>query len=309
MLSFSEEYFRAEEREDFFVSETMKRYWACCMEIVNVIDGICKRHGITYYADWGTLLGAVRHKGFIPWDDDMDIAVKRPDYERLLKILQRELPEGYKLSTPFNSEEHRQFFSGVSNGTEMDLSKAHVEKFYGCPFVAVIDIFPLDYLPRDPKEEELVRSLFVIIWNAVQLIKDEAEPEEIERAVRDVEEYLNVKIDRNKQLRSQLWKLANQLAMSYHEEEGDYLVPWCSYINYGVKFDKHWYDEVSVLPFEEMQLPVPRDYEPVLEAMYGNWRVRVKGTQAHDYPCFKKQLEFLRRKVAELKEQERLLQG
>lgn len=301
MLSFPEEYFKAEEREDFFVSETMKRYWACCMEIVNVIDAACKKHGITYYADWGTLLGAVRHKGFIPWDDDMDIALKRPDFEKLMQVLPDELPPGYKLSTPFTNDEHRQFFCGVSNGVEMDLSKEHLAQFYNCPFVAVIDIFPLDYLPRNAGEADVLRSLFIIIWNAVQKLKQNAPAEEIEQAVRDVEEYLDVTIERNEHMRSQLWALANNLVKSYGEEDGDYLVPWCSYVNHNIKYEKEWYDEVEYLPFEYMQLPVPKEYEKALSSMYKNWRVPRRGGQSHDYPCFKRQLEFLRRKVKELK--------
>ena len=304
MLSFPEEFFRAEEREDFFVSETMKRYWACCMEIVNVIDAACKKYGITYYADWGTLLGAVRHKGFIPWDDDMDIALLRPDFEKLMQVLPGELPEGYRLSTPFTNESHRQFFSGVSNGIEMNVSKEHRDKFYGCPFVATIDIFPIDYLPGDPNEAEVVKSVFIIIWNAVQKIKDEAGQEEIEEAVLEVERFLDVKIERNEFMRSQLWAVANNLAKSYGEEDSDTLVEWCSYINYRIKFDKKWYDGVKYLPFEHWKLPVPDESEKVLTAMYGDWRTPKKGLQSHDYPCFKHQLEFLRRKVQELKSEQ-----
>lgn len=294
MLSFPEEFFEAEERCDFYVSSTMKRYWACCMEIVNQIDIVCKRHNIEYYADWGTMLGAVRHQGFIPWDDDMDIAVKRPDYERLLKYLEEELPEGYKVSSSYNSQEHRQFFAGVSNGKVMDLSKERVNKFYGCPFVAVIDIFPLDYLPRDKETAEVLKNLFVVIWNVVDLIQKEASPEEIEEAVCIVEDFLNIKFERNDYIRSQMWKIANQLVSSYTEEESDTLVQWAAYVNKNQSYDKHWYDEKILLPFENYSLPVPKHYEEILEVMFGDWRTPVKMAAGHDYPCFKKQLQFMR---------------
>lgn len=304
MLSFPEEFFRAEEKEGFYVNEVMKRYWACCLEIVNVIDAICKKHHLTYYADWGTLLGAARHHGFIPWDDDIDLMMKRPDYEKLMKILPKELPKDYVLSNCFIDEDHKEFHCGVSNGREMNLSKEHLATHYGCPFVAIIDIFPLDYLPRDPKEQEVVKNLFIIIWVAADLIKKEAEPEEIEEALRNVEEYCCVTLDRTKPLRSQLWKLATQLVMSYREKEGDYLVEWCSFVNWGYRLEKKWLKKAQLLPFETFMMPVPNGWETILSIMYGDWRVPQQIIAGHDYPAFKKQLKFLRDKVAELKAEE-----
>ena len=56
-------------------------------EMLRVIDGICRRHGLRYWLCSGTLLGAVRHEGYIPWDDDLDIEMMRPDYDRLMEIL------------------------------------------------------------------------------------------------------------------------------------------------------------------------------------------------------------------------------
>lgn len=304
MLQFPEEFYRAEEREDFFISETMKRYWACLLDMLNVIDGICKKHNITYYGAYGSMLGAVRHGGFIPWDDDIDLMLKRPDYERLMKVLPEELPQGWALSNCFIDEKHRQFFAGVSNGTEMNLSKEHLAQYHQCPFVATIDIFPLDYLPRDKDVADMVKNLFVVIWQVVELItKDEPDEEAIELAVQDVEKYCGVTVDRTKPLRSQMWKLANQLVMSYGEEESDYLVQWLSHINRHGKYDlnKEWFDEVVYMPFENLMMPLPAGYEGVLVKGYGDWQKRVPLASGHDYPCFNKQLDFLRRKVAELK--------
>ena len=70
MITFDEKFFEAEVRDDFRISPMMKRCWAAEMEVLCQIDRICKKHGIPYFADWGTLLGAVRHKGIIPWDDE-----------------------------------------------------------------------------------------------------------------------------------------------------------------------------------------------------------------------------------------------
>lgn len=94
-MVFNNAYFEDEVRDGFFVPSEMKRAWAAELEVLSEIDKICKKHNIQYFADWGTLLAAVRHEGFIPWDDDLDITMKREDYHRFMEIAQTELPEGF----------------------------------------------------------------------------------------------------------------------------------------------------------------------------------------------------------------------
>ena len=69
------------------------------LELLEVIDVICRKHQIPYWLSSGTLIGAARHKGFIPWDDDLDIEMLRSDYLRLLKVLPQELPDNLALQT------------------------------------------------------------------------------------------------------------------------------------------------------------------------------------------------------------------
>ena len=76
-MKFDNDFFNTEVREGFEISSMMKRAWAAQMEVFQVVSDICNRNGIRYFADFGTLLGAVRHKGMIPWDDDIDICMMR----------------------------------------------------------------------------------------------------------------------------------------------------------------------------------------------------------------------------------------
>ena len=79
ILKFNDDYFETEKRDGYVVERLTKHAWAAEMEVLAEIDSVCKRHGLRYFAEWGTMLGAVRHKGFIPWDDDLDIAMFRDD--------------------------------------------------------------------------------------------------------------------------------------------------------------------------------------------------------------------------------------
>ncbi|MDE5947376.1 MAG: LicD family protein, partial [Prevotella sp.] len=75
----------------------LRRQQMRMLDILIEVDRICRKHNIRYWLSSGTLIGAVRHKGFIPWDDDLDIEMLLPDYKRLMKVLPEELPENFAL--------------------------------------------------------------------------------------------------------------------------------------------------------------------------------------------------------------------
>ena len=79
-------FFEKEIRCDYLIDERMKKIWAVELEMLQRFDEVCKKHGLTYWAFYGTLLGAVRHQGFVPWDDDIDLAMLRDDYERFQAV-------------------------------------------------------------------------------------------------------------------------------------------------------------------------------------------------------------------------------
>ena len=94
-MLFPDSFFEDEVRDGFYVPALMKRSWAAQIEVLEAVARICKKHHIRWFADRGTLLGAVRHKGFIPWDDDLDICMLRDDYIRFNAVIRRELPKGF----------------------------------------------------------------------------------------------------------------------------------------------------------------------------------------------------------------------
>ena len=94
IMELKENFFEKEVRCGFEVSKMMKRAWAAEIDLLTILLEVCDKYNIQCYADSGTLLGAVRHKGFIPWDDDIDMTVKREEYTDLIKILRNELPKG-----------------------------------------------------------------------------------------------------------------------------------------------------------------------------------------------------------------------
>ena len=112
--------------------------------MLRFVDDICRRENLTYWLSGGTLLGAVRHKGFIPWDDDVDVMMPRPDYERFLEAAQRYSGGGYEIVHPRFTREYAMPWARVRDlGTQVDLT--HMVKYGADTLFA--DIFPVEALP------------------------------------------------------------------------------------------------------------------------------------------------------------------
>lgn len=127
--------------------EILRKLQLTIVEIIDEIDRICKKYNLRYYIYGGTLLGAVRHKGFIPWDDDADLVMPRADYEKFLKICEKEFDGKYVLQNCFTDPEYHMLFTKIRKcGTYV-----HEEKWSGKDMNKgiFVDILPLDYFPKN----------------------------------------------------------------------------------------------------------------------------------------------------------------
>lgn len=128
----------------------IKRVQSICLDILKEVVRVCEENNITYFLDSGTALGAVRHGGFIPWDDDIDIAMDRENYEKFLEVAPTSLRAGYTLQSPKYDKNCPYPFSKVrKDGTiYMDWNKRNMKMHHGI----YIDIFPFDNSPDNEKE-------------------------------------------------------------------------------------------------------------------------------------------------------------
>ena len=294
--TFDKDFFADEWREGHFVEEKMKRIWAAQIEVLAEVDRICQRNGIQYFADSGTLLGAVRHKGFIPWDDDTDIAMKRRDYQRFVEIASKELPKEWRLDHPLLRKSWKYSFSRVLNGSKIRFDKEYMERFHGCPYVVGVDIFPIDNLPESEEEREVIFPILKAILSTIYAIRH-GKKEAAEDAMLSIEETCRVKLDREGDVRLQLWQLFEKMSTLYQEWEVKELVQiiWWMDLNRPYFFKKEWYEKSILMPFENIMIPVPGDYDQVLRVMYGDdYMTPKKDCSCHTEAFYVRQDEIIK---------------
>lgn len=130
------------------------------LDLMKLFVQICRKHNLRYYMIGGTMLGAVRHKGFIPWDDDMDVGMPRPDYEKFLQIVRAELPEGYDFQDYRETGDYIRGFSKIVN-TKVLVTNASFSQ--EAVLFAWLDIFPLDGMPKN-KLVRTARFWYITAW-------------------------------------------------------------------------------------------------------------------------------------------------
>ena len=312
MLAFSQEFFNAEERCGFHVDVTMKTVWAAELEVLCEIALVCEKYNISWYMGYGSLLGTVRHEGFIPWDDDMDICLFREDYHKLLELLPKELPEGYVVRSPLLENGYPEYQSCVQNSDSISIEPGHLQRFHGCPFVVGVDIFPIDTLPADERVLERKKRAFQLIRKAVQIIKWERDITVLETIESELKTKFNIHLFKGNvylpeteyeanEMASHFWRYGNKIvADNQGVEMSDNICVFTSYARRGCQYKKEWFRDTVELPFEGFGLPVPVDYDKVLTATYGDYQVCKQMRGAHDYPFYKKQLEDLRKRMEQL---------
>lgn len=135
--------------KEIYTEEQIKKIQEIELKNLRVLDEVCKKLGIEFFLYGGSLIGAVRHKGFVPWDDDLDVAMSRKDYMRFVNEAPNLLPENYCLQTPYNDKKSPYSYTKLRlNGTKYVEYINRKKKSQGI----YVDIYPIDNLPDSDEE-------------------------------------------------------------------------------------------------------------------------------------------------------------
>lgn len=277
------------------VTTEVKKLWSTQLELLELLKSICHKHNIKYFASAGTLLGAVRHKGFIPWDDDIDIVMFADDYEKFCDIAASEITgdyffQHYKTEPGFSAGMARIRKSSTTAVTKYEYNYKFPNDTYN--FGVFIDIFPLNNIPTNTTSafyQKILYNLFAKIISGHR------------------KECLMTKHNNNRYRFSKgylLWKLAN-IFWSYEEIASIYnsicnmcktssLVGLFSFGGFNEKliWQKDWWSATCELSFEDTTIICPQNYDAILKKEYGNYMEFQKGTAIHTMEFFSADIPY-----------------
>lgn len=230
-------------------------------------DSFCEENNITYYAVGGTVLGAVRHKGFIPWDDDIDVGVPRADYDRLIELMKGYPNENcrYKLESPLENKDYIYAFSKLFD-TQTTLVE---DKQNPLKRGIYIDVFPLDGIAKTKEEaikayKKIDRKLRILHAQTYVLNKND-------RLIKKLF-YLGIKMlkpfMRGKDATiKKIDLLCREKSFYEYEYVGNLVGAWAQ----KEIMPKKYFGKPIKLQFENMLINVPEDYDNYLKSLYKNY--------------------------------------
>lgn len=164
---------KKEEKSREYLPETLEKLHRVQLQILQDFIRVCNKYGLRYFAIYGTAIGAVRHHGFIPWDDDIDVGMLRCDYERFLSIFEKELGEKYNLLTPETDPRYACTVTHIQRRGTRFVSE--LSKDLKCEQCIFMDIFPFDYVAPDKKNQvrQMRRTTF---WGKLLFLSGTGNP-------------------------------------------------------------------------------------------------------------------------------------
>ena len=281
-LEIPESFYQEEERCGYVVSAHMKKVWAVELDLLYQLQQVCDKYGIQYYGSGGTILGAERHKGMIPWDDDIDIMMLRDQYD-LLCAHADEFEEPYFFQT-YDTDEgcfrgHAQLRNSNTTGVLVDEAKKNVPFNQGI----FIDIFPLDNIVRNRELwEKQMKRIDRYREQAKKLYRttDGYHPEEASK-FRKAAHLVTPLVSRFYSYKDAYRKFDEE-CRRYNDLPTRY-VGKISFQPFGMKmYDlRSEFDGTVYLDFEMLKIPVPSGYKVHLRRQYGDYHKFVIGTADH----------------------------
>lgn len=280
-LKLPDTFFQEEERDGYLVKAQMKELWAVQLDMLCEFDRVCKKYNLRYILDFGTLLGAVRHHGYIPWDDDLDVSMLREDYDKLVEIGPKEFSHPYFFQTFQTDSGYDNSSAKLRRSDTAFIEPEHLRHKTQYNKGIFIDIFVWDNIPTIDKsflaainQQTYDTYLhFYVLMHRPSLHDGKKLPLTALR-------YLYYKLRYGSAGRQ--YKRLRALSTQY--EKSDYVADLMYYKSESRL--RRWHEQTTEMAFEGMMFPVPADYDGLLTDCFGeDYMTPIQCNSDHTLVC------------------------
>ena len=259
-----------EERKGYVVPAEMKKVWQVQLTLVKKLLEVCDKHHLGIWADGGTLLGTVREHGYIPWDDDIDMAMLRPDYDRLVSLAAKEFEPPFFFQCGYTEKVYPRGWARLRMDGTTAITASKV--FYHTHQGVFVDIFPYDAVPNDNVDlDRLVARRNELMDTMTHAAAFDA-----------LHPFRSIGLMKYRSRFGELYKDFEDLFRINQMENCDQVSCLTFLVDPTYLFrNKHWYEGTLYLPFEDVEMPIPSGYDEILTKQYGDYMTPVKAPSYH----------------------------
>ncbi|WP_281800147.1 LicD family protein [Segatella maculosa] len=252
--------------------ELQPRWNAVIIDVLSAFIRICEAQGLRYFCAGGTAIGAVRHQGMIPWDDDIDVFMPRPDYDRFLRLAAHSMPEGYELLSPYATKDYPMYFAKMCNARTTLLENERIP----CVFGLYIDIFPLDGACDDVETCYREKRRFKRLMNKLEAVSTHNSFGEYVGLLAKRREWGRFAVKTvafccRSWLRRWLLKQMDSIAYGHDYALSSRVVTYSGAYQRQEIYPKAWLETPQMFAFEGLMVNLPHDYDAYLRHFFGNY--------------------------------------
>lgn len=257
------------------------------LDLMDRLHKVCEDHGLKYYLTYGTLIGAIRHNGFIPWDDDFDIMVPRKDYDRLIAILEKEEDPRYRIITRANTPN---YYNGIARYCDMNYifkNELDVKQYDHGIF---IDIYPLDSCGATPEETENVHKRIRKLNAQYIMYCNKKSLSSKARILLRIPYYYWLHLRYGSDFGKKAEEITEEIIYSNFTDNSEYLGVYWENQDFRM-FPRKCFDNRSLHDFEDRTYWIPDGYDELLTMQYGNYMIlppEDQRTATHSYSIYEK---------------------
>lgn len=254
------------------IKDIKKEWNATILDILKAFMKICKDNGLTYYCCAGTAIGAVRHHGIIPWDDDIDVIMPRPDYDRLLEIAKTTDFGKYEIITPYDDDTYPLYFSKLSNRNTTLIEDRQIP----CVIGLYVDIFPLDATDDDVAKAKQLKYRYTKIINRLNAVSTHNTFSEYLSLLKKKEEWGRFAIKTlaffcRSAVRRHLIRQMDRLSHLYDYDKAKNVQVYTGSYGHREVFPKAWLGKGKEFPFEDTTVLLPECYDEYLRHFFNDY--------------------------------------